>query len=281
MLILTYGLLWANNNLGANNINEEEINRSLESSIQWMVDNQRKVLDANNPMLWWKVMRAAKLTGDTRLARLFEDYKRRYLKRQYHSAWNILFDQNRYAIINPDSIGTLPDYNQYIIYGLSCSRQLVHTEIIQRQMRTDFCREYHPISPACVTHQMMGLNFRLLRGCGEREELTSQMRVLQDKVVQQLTWDPRVVDVYLQRVLMLIDTGAEQRLHQRWLQRVLKAQLPDGSWSAFAPLVPLPSGKAVGFNARGVTVSAAIGDYHATAQGMLIMSLLSQSLAGK
>lgn len=76
----------------------------------------------------------------------------------------------------------------------------------------------------------------------------------------QLTWDVRVVDVYLQRVLMLVDSGARSRVKPVWLSRVLKAQSKDGGWSAFQALIQVGPELAMGFSSAviGLGVSKRI-----------------------
>lgn len=263
-------------NLGGVAPQKSEVSESLEQSIRWLDANEQDILAEGNPMLWWMVKRSFELTQDYRLGQLYKRYKARYLDRRYHNYWRALFDSQYVPIFSAEQIAQLPDYNQYFLYGLSCSDKLAASPVIQRQMTTDFCGDYHPISPACVTHQMMGLYFRQQRGCGDRAELQAQMQTLQDTVVQQLTWDPRVVDVYIQRILMLLETGAADRVKQRWLQRLLQAQLPSGAWSGFKPLLPLGGDRHVGFYGKGIKVDTPEDSFHATAQGLLIMALLSR-----
>jgi hypothetical protein len=97
---------------------------------------------------------------------------------------------------------------------------------------------------------------------------------LQSRIVGQLTWDPRVVDVYVQRVLMLVESGAVERVKPVWLQRVLAAQQPDGGWAGVDPLLELGSEFSLGLGPRGFTLSPPRSDFHASAQGLLLLSLL-------
>ena len=272
--VAIYAALVCANNFGSSEVATDEVATSLERSTQWLMDHRDTVLDQNNPMLWWMIQRSAKLTRDYRLETLFKAYQERYLTGR-NNYWRLLFDPGYPLRLSPERIASLPDYNQYFFYGLSCSKSLESTDVIQRQLTADFCSRYHPVSPACVTHQMMGLAFRQRSHCGDGEQLAQQMKVLQQVVHKQLTWDPRVVDVYMQRILMLVDTGAGDTVKGRWLNRLLKAQLADGSWSGFQPLLPLGGGRYLGFNARGVKLGKPVGSLHTTAQGVLLMSLLT------
>lgn len=274
IILATYAALVTSNNIGAEPPDRAGIAASLEQSLSWIDANRDQLLRQNNPMLWWMIRRAAETSGDVRLQLIYRDYLNRFIRSQPYSPWRPLFDAGLVSLERSLTVEALPDYNQYIIYGLTCDQTLGQTHTIQQQMATGFCRRHHPISPACVTHQMMGLYFRQQSQCGDIDTLERQMGDLQDRVVSQLTWDPRVVDIYLQRVLMLVQTGAGIRVEARWLQRILNAQLPDGSWSDFSPAIPLGGGRAIGFDARGFAVSQTTGGFHTTAQGALLMSLL-------
>lgn len=106
------------------------------------------------------------------------------------------------------------------------------------------------------------------------KEVESHLAVLRDRVLTQLTWDFRVVDVYMQRVLMLVDTGAIDQVKPVWIRRVVDAQDNEGGWSGFQPLVPMWGEVSMGFSARVLGVQGNKANFHATAQGVLLISLL-------
>jgi hypothetical protein len=120
---------------------------------------------------------------------------------------------------------------------------------------------------------MMGYRIAQRNGCGIAD-LDAKIAVLQKTMGMQLRYDPRVVDVYIQRVLMLVDSGAMDRINPRWVERVIAAQQADGGWSDIQPLIPVGGGKYLGFNSKAVTVGVPISNFHTTAQGVLLMSLL-------
>jgi hypothetical protein len=253
---------------------KQEYRDSLERSIQWMMVHRDHLLQDNDPVLWWMVKESAHIVQDPRLLELFAEYKRARLDPDPHYIWGGLYDQYHFIRIDPANISHLPDYNQHLIYGLTCSRLLEQEEIIQRQLSVNFCDEYHPISPACVTHQMMGFRFMQRNQCGDAEVVEASVAGLQDKVVNQLTWDPRLVDVYLQRVLMLVDSGAMSRVKPVWIQNILDAQLEDGGWGSFDPLVPVGGGSYFGFTEHGAGIKPLQSNFHTAVQGVLLMAYL-------
>ena len=215
----------------------------------------------------------AELTRDLTLTDLYGQYRARFLDINPHGPWMHLFYAHSTAPLNAWQLEALPHYNLFFLYGLSCDADLGELSIIKKQLRPEFCDD-HLLSPACVTHQMMGFRFMQRRNCGSSGDVGKAIAVLQDKIVAQLTWDIRTVDVYLQRVLMLEDSGATERIKPVWIARILLAQNSDGGWSGFQPLVPLGGKLSIGFSGRGISVDRKRSDFHAAAQGILLMSLL-------
>lgn len=96
---------------------------------------------------------------------------------------------------------------------------------------------------------------------------------LQEKIVRQLRWDSRVVDVYIQRVLMLAESGMTQKIKPVWLQRVLDAQLTDGRWGNFYPLLPVNGTHYLGLTNK-LEIKEPKSDFHTTAQSVFLLCLL-------
>lgn len=250
------------------------LKESLNLGIAWLEEHRDEVLASNNPMLWWMVKESAELNHNAALERLFLEYKTRYLDTNPMSPWAHLFFTGARVPLYAAELQELPDYNVFFLYGLSCSGDLAQVDMIKQQLAADFCDAHHPISPACATHQLMGARFMQRRHC-DIALANELVGVLQERIVTQLTWDVRVVDVYLQRVLMLVDSGAGSRVKPIWLSRILDAQGKDGGWSSFQALVPVWSELAVGFSGAGIGLEKEEqANFHATAQGVLLMSLL-------
>ena len=281
--IVSFPILYAiyllvSNNRHVSPPNETELRASYEKSIGWMLRHRTQILASSNTMLWWMVMRSAELTRDPRLQSLFAEYKERQMDHDRIGVWRHWFSRHSPTPVIFTDIAHYPDYNLFLVYAAACDAELAELDIIKRQQEAQFCSDSHPISPACVTHQLMGARMMQARGCGESQAVGALISTLQDKVVRQLTWDPRVVDVYLQRVLMLADTNAMARIKPIWVRRILDAQRSDGGWGQMQALIPLPSNRAVGFNAKGLGIGTVESDFHATAQGVLLLSLLQSSV---
>ncbi|WP_101760208.1 hypothetical protein [Oceanicoccus sp. KOV_DT_Chl] len=272
--VLIYTALFIENNRDVDPVEQHIIASSLEKATHWAVTNRDSLLTQNNAMLWWMIKRSAELSNDYRLQRLYNDYRKRYIDGNLASPWRPLFGLYSGRSNLAQRLEGFPDYNLYFIYGLTCDQGLQAQALVQAQMEDGFCSDHHPISPACVTHQLMGLQFRQQNACGDEAEMKRQVEVLQSMIVKQLTWDPRVVDVYLQRVLMLVDTGAVADVNPIWLRRIINQQLAGGGWSPFQPLLAMTGEKYFGFTGKSLAITKPKPSFHATAQGILLMTLL-------
>lgn len=253
VVLYTTFQIWRNNR-SVDVPSAQSISRSLEKSIDWLVQNRETILGQNSAMLWWFVKESAGITRDERLNAILAEYMRRHIDPYPENAWRYLFDGQSKIQVAMWQLEHLPDYNLYFIYGASCNPELAKEEVIRRQNDPAFCATHHPFSPACVTHQLIGARLAQRRNCLDQRAAQELVPALQEKIVNQLVWDPRVMDVYIQRVLVLAESGAGQQIKPVWLQRILEAQLPDGSWSGFYPLIPVGRGYHAGFSGNKLAI---------------------------
>jgi hypothetical protein len=272
LILCLASLIWQNNRT-VEPPSPRSITDGLENGIHWLMNNREAILGQHNAMLWWFVKESADLTNDERLHALFSEYKKRHLEPNPKTVWWRLFDAQSRAPVAIWQLEHLPDYNLYFIYGATCDAALGKEEIIRRQNDREFCADYHPFSPACVTHQLMGVRLAQRSGCFGLDDSKQLATALQEKIVNQLVWDPRIVDVYVQRVLMLVESGMTQKIKPVWLQRVLDAQLTDGGWDNFYSLFPVNHKYHVGITYLPV-IRARKSNFHTTAQGVFLLSLL-------
>ena len=253
----------------------ELMQQRLDHSTQWLVNNEADLLQQANPMLWWMLQEAEKISHDKRIADLLNKYKQRYPQIQ-QGAWGPLFGAPSRSYLGAYSVSGLPYYNQHFIYALNCAADIAEDIlVVEQQNKANFCHQASYIyRPACITHQLMGINFLLEKNCNLLADINEVVKSLQGDIKWQLTFDIRVVDVYLQRVLMLLITGAEKEIKPVWIHQLIDHQLDDGGWSNFVELLPLPGEKSLGFSPKILSIGNAKSDFHATAQGVLILSSL-------
>lgn len=278
-LVLFAGYQLWQNNKAVQYPDRARMTESLNRGILWLEAHRDEILAQENPMLWWMVAQSAGLTQNPALSALFLQYEARYLKPNPSNVWQHLFYANATVPLDERQLSAvLPNYNLFFLYGLSCSWNLSQAEVIKQQLQENFCFSHHRYTPACITHQMIAVRFMQNRRCGDSAQTNVLVRALQDKIVAQLTWDARVVDVYFQRVLVLVESGAANRVKPIWIARVLEAQGKDGGWSGFQALIPIGSETSIGFSEGWVGRGTEKADFHATVQGVLIMSLLLAQL---
>ena len=270
-LFSTY-LLWRNN-IPMPQPSNKQLDAALENSIHWLIRHQQDVLNIPNPMLWRMIQQASDITNDATLKGLFKNYEDRYLKNHHDNIWRPLFYPNTWVPVRLEDISSLPPYNLHFIYAYTCDQDLAKVPVIRDQNDTAFCN-HHPLRPACVTHQMMGMLLLKRSNCGDQKLLDRKIHALQQHIQRQLKWDPRVVDVYMQRVLMLVKSGADSSVKPVWLWRLMDAQLEDGGWSPFMPLIPVGNGRSIGVD-RLPGIKTPKSSFHMTAQGVLLFSLLT------
>ena len=250
------------------------VSESLEKGVNWLVNNREMILGKNNPMLWWFIKQSADITRDERLHALFSEYMRRHLDPYPKNVWRHLFGTKSEAPLVMRQLERLPDYNLYLIYAATCDPVFAREEIIQRQNDPEFCATHHPFGPACVTHQLIGVRLAQRRRCLDPQVTQQLVSALQEKIFKQLVWDPRVVDVYIQRMIVLAESGATHKIKPVWLQRVLDAQLADGGWDSFHILFSVNHTQYVGLTEK-LVIKESKSNFHTTAQGVFLLSLLA------
>lgn len=269
------GFLIYNNNRQLPMPSREQLDHTRESAIDWLVNNGTRALDAPNPVLWHMVQKAAALSGDHRLESLFAEYARRYVNNRPNNVWRPLFYSNSWVPVRYESIKELPYYNQLFIYAITCDTELAEAPGIAAQTSPSLCN-LRLRSPSCRTHQMMGLLMMKRSQCGDRKQLEKSIATLQRRIRTQLIWDTRVVDVYMQRVLMLVESGGTELVKPVWVHRLVKAQQADGGWADFIPLIPLGNGRYLGTRKfLSPETGSPESGFHMTAQGILLFTLLT------
>jgi hypothetical protein len=219
------------------------------------------------------VQQAADISVDPRLRDLFSAYEARHLAHRRNSIWYPLFHPHSWTPVRFEDIRSLPYYNWHFVYAITCDRELAKVPEIAVQNEAGFC-DAHTLRPACVTHQLMGLLLLKRSECGDTEQLNATIQTLQTRIRRQLTWDPRVVDVYMQRVLMLVSSGAPEMVKPVWIKKLIDNQQADGGWSPFLPLLPLGDQRYLGIK-RLLSIGKRESDFHMTAQGVLLFTLLA------
>jgi hypothetical protein len=277
-LAVIYSWLVWQNNRDVSPVDRQQIHASFDAAVTWLGENRKSILQTDNPALWRMVQRSADLTGDARLLELFDVYHQRYIKGSGKgSYWRLLFQNNGWMPVRYEQIEPLDDYQQFFIYAITCDSDLAKIPLIMSQSDPHYCDDF-PFRSSCVTHQMMGLHLLQERGCGDMLSINESMHMLQLHVRNQLVWDPRLRDQYIQRVLMLLETGASGMIKPVWVKRIVDGAREDGGWPSNRVIIALPGNRDLIFARNSVRLGQCRSSFHATAQGLLIMAhLLNES----
>lgn len=278
VLVACLVLAIANNNFGSPRELTVEIDDSFEKAILWMENHKKLILQDHNPMLWRFVSKAAEVSGDSRLKGFFDEYRRENQFRLRKSPWYYLYF-GEHNIINPSDFMNepWPPYFLHFLYGYTCDSTLGNTPQIQTMNEPLFCVKHQPLSPACITHQIVAFRLMQETRCLEPAHITRLIDDVSPLLKLQMWLDFRVVDVYLQRVLVMLDTDQHHKVRQRWIHRILKAQLTGGGWADFSPILSVGNNKYIGFTAKSVAITTPQASFHATAQGLLVMAHLRKN----
>lgn len=267
-----FAILIVRNNTAAPWPEQAQLERAYTASLGWLAQHEDKILQISNPVLWRMIQHSAEISQDPFLIELFQRYHDTYLaSRRWY--WLPLFFPGRWTPLNDSQLSGLDDYQLYFVYAITCDQELSAKPRVLAQMDPDYCSG-QPWRLACPTHQLMAFRFMQRSQCNDGPELQTAITALQSRIRLHQTLDPRVVDVYIQRVLMLVESGARASVKPIWIQHILDAQLSDGGWGNFAPLLTLGADRYLGFDRLALAVKTPDSNFHATAQGVLLLSLL-------
>jgi hypothetical protein len=277
ILVTTTGfLLWQvwNNNQDIEPVSSAQTKQHFLKSISWLESNYSNVENIDNPILWWMIKQAAETSNNDSLKNIYSRYKQQHLDTSPPNLSTPMFDKF-YRPQMPDIslLTSLADYQIFFFYALSCDKELGSEFIIQQQMKPDFC-SLHYLHPRCITHQLMGLRFMQRYQCGYDDLVEATISELQRDVIAELTWDFRVGDAYIQRVLMLVDTGAYNNIKPIWIKNILAAQNKDGSWDDLHPVLHFGNDNVLAYTSMLPTIQKIKADFHTTAQAIWLLSML-------
>lgn len=274
LMFIMFGWNVWQNNRDVDPPSQAEIKQHFDRSVDWVASNYSSIKDIHNPILWWMIKQAGLNTNNESLKSIFSKYKNEYLDKRPANLSTPMFDKF-YRPVVPDIVllSNLRDYQLFFFYGLSCDADLGSEPVIQQQMVPGFC-SLHYLQPRCITHQLMGLRFMQRHQCGHEDIVNSTISDLQEVVVSELTWDFRVGDAYIQRVLMLVETGAFDQVKLVWISNILTAQNPDGSWDDHHPILYLGNDYVFAHTSTLPKIRKTEADFHATSQAIWLLSFL-------
>lgn len=272
-IILYTTSLWENNR-SVQAPDKVELAASLDKAINWLEANMKENEEHKSPPLWWMIKQAAEVSGNRRLVSFYKKHEGKLLNTPSWYIWAKMFDSNA-SVKLPElnALNNLPYYDYLYLYGLTCDVEWGNEPEVQRQLNLELCT-MHFLQPRCVTNQLLGVRFMQRNNCGDPDQLEALIQGLQNLIVKDLTWDPRIIAVYIERVLMLVESGAIDRVKPVWIRRILDAQNIDGGWDGLDPVLRLPNGKVLGINNTMLVYRETRSNFNATVKGIWLLILL-------
>ena len=267
---LLYSWLFYQNNYSVDTLSLQQVKQSHLASATWLISNKKALFNSHNPALWEMLSKTANISPDPRLKKLVKEY--RDTNRVKYSGHPLEFQVfgSGYARYEDLDLSMFPYYNLFMMYGYSCDKTLAELATIENQKQLNFCDKNHPISPACKTHQLYGFTYLLKNSCEDASYINEAVRHLAVDISKQLWFDIRLVDVYLQRVMMLLEVNQTDLIRVNWLHNIIQAQHSDGGWDDFMPLVNLGNSRSFGIGSKFFKVSSEKSNFHTTVQGALL-----------
>jgi hypothetical protein len=256
---------------------DAELSAHLARASSWVLQRRDQVLRENNPMLWLFLREAAKISADQPLLELTQAYQSKYAD---DPLWHFIFDSSDRGQIAGKDIylpDTIPDYNHLFIYGATCNISLRTDPAVVALLEPSVCGSTVAglRSPWCRTHQLMGLRFIQRNHCEAEDTTARTVASVQAAILHELKWDFRVEDAYIQKVMMLVESGRRQDVKAIWLQKILEAQRADGGWDGVDVLARLPADRQISWAAHlyPTVTPRTPSNLHATAQAIYLLAL--------
>lgn len=261
---------------------ESELRSSFSRAAAWVIQHRDRNLNDDNAMLWLFVREAGRLSAEPNLSMLAEEYQSKHANGPPW-LWHFVFDPRgsellqAYELRLPD----LPDYNRLFIYGATCNGSLREDPGVLALLDPHACSAglIGLRSPWCRTHQLIGLRLVQSNRCEPAALTAETIGRVQNDILTELSWDFRVEDAYIQKVLTLVESGRRKDVKAVWLRRILDAQRSDGGWDGVDIIARTPGNRIIcwagSLHPRLLTPPAT--NFHATAQGLYLMALLTSA----
>jgi type III secretory pathway component EscV len=116
LLLLVF--LVFNNNCCQKTIDVEALQQSHNASVQWLIQNEEKLITEHNPILWEMIAKTAELTQNSTLEDLFNRYQRQFFSfYRTHPFGFLLNGYNKANFLTAD-LSVFPYYNLFFYVWL-------------------------------------------------------------------------------------------------------------------------------------------------------------------
>jgi hypothetical protein len=199
--------------------------KALESAIRWIAANRAD--SESNPTMMYMIADMEKMSHDPRLKALLEDYR----TNRFHLV--TVFDFVMFRLLDPSNqvpVVRIPEMGKHFLDYVWFAHALAPDKIILTPSDNAnlFSRTHY--FWGMRQKQLLALTMYRQRN-DSSPELDRTINYLAEKVARDEHYDFRVTDSYLQRSAFILAAGRPDLVRQRWVERILENQNPDGSWN--------------------------------------------------
>jgi len=230
VVVLLFAIAVLNNNYSLHQPSRAEFNAKLDHAIeagtQWIVENP---YNYGNPPLMFMVGDMAQMSDDPRLQKYVQDYlasPRVHIPGNpaswYWAHW--AYPSAPVPLIPRFQIPYLSWQDRWFAYASAPDKVDISED--------DHADLFSPTKYHWGTRlhlQFVALDmYRHFNG--PSPELNAVINPIAEDVAGEAYWDFRVNDAYYQRDALILAAGRPDLVRSRWIERILNAQRPDGTW---------------------------------------------------
>jgi hypothetical protein len=203
-----------------------QLDRAIETSTQWIVQHPEV---QGNPPLMFMVGDMAEMSGDPRLKEFVEIYlaspRVKVPGQPWTWYWAHWADPSvPLPTLTPEMMPYMGWQNRWFTYGTAPDKVQLTAE--------DKANLFSPTKYSWgirLHFQLIALDiYRHYNG--DSPQLEATLIPVTNGVANDAYWDFRVSDSYYQRAATLLAAGRPDLVKKRWIERILDAQSPDGTW---------------------------------------------------
>jgi 4-amino-4-deoxy-L-arabinose transferase-like glycosyltransferase len=201
-----------------------QLDASLDHAIGWIAAHPRA--SETNPSLMYMISDMARISGDSRLQTLLSDYAR-YLSASLDPldpVWTRLADPTasvpRLTIADLSAEGFERRWDAYAIVPNAVELTAEERADMFSPTKSYWGKRHHQLL-ALVMYRDFN---------GGSPDLDHTMNHLSEKIARDAHYDFRVGDSYVQRTAFVLAARRPDLIRDRWVERMLDYQTPDGTW---------------------------------------------------
>jgi hypothetical protein len=228
LILLCCIVLWAaamlynNVSMQNNKAFSASLDKSISEAAAWISERESAILNTPNVALLKMLDECDKMHPTPEFSGMVKKFM---LKGARPKCWKALIDPN-WPVDKIELNETIKrEYidNKWILYALSPQQADVTPEQLG-------LFNYDAWNGRQLTHQLWGL-IRLREQAADKTKLDKLIEHLCRRLTNELYFNAAVVDIYIQKNAFVLRAGYPQKIHRRWIERVIENQRSDGGWN--------------------------------------------------